>query len=92
MAGEQGKTLFPAGSLQEFADSIESPRKIMMMVKAGKPVDDFIEQIIPYLDKGDVLIDGGNTHFPIPTGVLLTLKIKDFFILAQVFQAVRRVR
>ncbi|MGF1585817.1 MAG: decarboxylating NADP(+)-dependent phosphogluconate dehydrogenase [Bacteroidales bacterium] len=59
-----GKNIIPARSLQEFADSIESPRKIMIMVKAGKPVDDFIEQIIPYLDKGDVLIDGGNTHFP----------------------------
>lgn len=59
-----GKKIIPARSLQEFADSIESPRKIMIMVKAGKPVDDFIEQIIPYLDKGDVLIDGGNTHFP----------------------------
>jgi 6-phosphogluconate dehydrogenase len=59
-----GKNIIPARSLQEFADSIESPRKIMIMVKAGKPVDDFIDQIIPYLDKGDVLIDGGNTHFP----------------------------
>ena len=51
-------------SLQELVDSLERPRKIMLMVKAGKPVDDFIDQIIPYLDKGDVLIDGGNSHFP----------------------------
>ena len=51
-------------SLQELVDSLERPRKIMMMVKAGRPVDDLIEQLIPLLDKGDILIDGGNSHFP----------------------------
>ncbi len=58
------KNIIGTRSLQELVDSLERPRKIMLMVKAGKPVDDFIEQIIPYLDKGDVLIDGGNSHFP----------------------------
>lgn len=58
------KNIIGTRTLQELVDSLERPRKIMLMVKAGKPVDDFIEQIIPYMDKGDVLIDGGNSHFP----------------------------
>jgi 6-phosphogluconate dehydrogenase len=44
--------------------SVKKPRKLMLLVKAGKAVDDFIEKLIPYLDKGDIIIDGGNTHFP----------------------------
>ena len=60
----KGKNIIATRSLQELVDSLERPRKIMIMIMAGKPVDDFIEQIIPYLDKGDVLIDGGNSHFP----------------------------
>ncbi len=60
----KGKNIIGTRTLQELVDSLERPRKIMLMIKAGKPVDDFIEQIIPYLDKGDVLIDGGNSHFP----------------------------
>ena len=58
-----GKNFIGCHSLQELCDSLKSPRKIMMMVKAGKPVDDLIEQLIPYLDKGDILIDGGNSFF-----------------------------
>ena len=60
----QGKNIRGASSIEEFVASLEKPRKIMIMVKAGKPVDDMIEQLIPHLDKGDILIDGGNTHFP----------------------------
>jgi 6-phosphogluconate dehydrogenase len=60
----KGKNIIGTRTLQELVDSLERPRKIMLMIMAGKPVDDFIEQIIPYLDKGDVLIDGGNSHFP----------------------------
>jgi 6-phosphogluconate dehydrogenase len=60
----KGKNIIPARSLEELVGSLERPRKIMIMVKAGQPVDDFIEQVIPFLDKGDVLIDGGNSHFP----------------------------
>lgn len=50
-------------SVQEFIDSLESPRKIILMVKAGEPVDDMIRQIRPYLNRGDILIDGGNSFF-----------------------------
>ena len=60
----QDKTIFGARSLEEFVSSLKSPRKVFLMVKAGQAVDDFIEKLIPVLDPGDVIIDGGNTHFP----------------------------
>jgi 6-phosphogluconate dehydrogenase len=50
-------------SLEEFISSLKSPKKVMLMVKAGSPVDDFIEALIPLLGKGDIIIDGGNSHF-----------------------------
>lgn len=50
-------------SMQEFANSLEIPRRILIMVKDGKPVDDMIEQLKPYLSKGDIIIDGGNSFF-----------------------------
>ena len=60
----KGKNIIGCHSLQELADSLERPRKIMMMVKAGKAVDELIDTVIPYLEPGDILIDGGNSHFP----------------------------
>jgi 6-phosphogluconate dehydrogenase len=60
----KGKKIIGTKSLEELVSSLKSPRKVMLMVKAGKPVDDFIELLIPHLDKGDIIIDGGNTHFP----------------------------
>lgn len=64
MAGRaKGKNFVGCHSLQELVDSLASPRKVMLMVKAGAAVDDFIEQLIPLLSPGDVIIDGGNTHF-----------------------------
>lgn len=60
----KGKKFLGAKSIQELVSSLERPRKVMLMVKAGKPVDDFIEQLIPYLEPGDIIIDGGNSHFP----------------------------
>ncbi len=59
-----GKNFIGAHSIKELCASLERPRKVMMLVKAGKPVDDFIDQIIPYLEPGDIIIDGGNSHFP----------------------------
>ena len=59
-----GKKFIGCHSLEELCANLKSPRRIMMMVKAGKAVDDLIEQLIPHLDKGDILIDGGNSYFP----------------------------
>ena len=60
----QGKSIRGARSIEELVQSLAKPRKIMLMVKAGKAVDDFIEQLIPHLEPGDIIIDGGNTHYP----------------------------
>jgi 6-phosphogluconate dehydrogenase len=59
----QGKNLAGTYSLEDFVNSLETPRRIIMMVKAGKPVDDTIEQLKKYISKGDILIDGGNSFF-----------------------------
>jgi 6-phosphogluconate dehydrogenase len=60
----KGKKVIGTSSIEELVASLKTPRKIMLMVKAGKPVDDFIELLIPHLEKGDIIIDGGNSHFP----------------------------
>jgi 6-phosphogluconate dehydrogenase len=59
-----GKNFIGCHSIEELCKNLERPRKVMMLVKAGSPVDDFIEQIIPNLEPGDIIIDGGNSHFP----------------------------
>ncbi|NQX57563.1 NADP-dependent phosphogluconate dehydrogenase [Paenibacillus qinlingensis] len=59
-----GKQLVGTYSIEEFVQSLEVPRKILIMVKAGGPTDDTINQLLPHLDKGDILIDGGNAFFP----------------------------
>lgn len=53
----------PTHSLKEFVDSLEKPRRIFVMVKSGAPVDMLIEQLIPLVDEGDIIIDGGNSYF-----------------------------
>lgn len=60
----KGKNVIGVHTLEELAGNLQTPRKVMLMVKAGKPVDDFIELLIPHLEKGDIIIDGGNSHFP----------------------------
>ncbi len=60
----KGKKIIPSYSLEEMVSQLEKPRKVMLMVKAGQPVDDFIENLIPLLEKGDIIIEGGNSHFP----------------------------
>jgi len=60
----KGKNIKGCHSIEELVTSLERPRKVMMLVKAGKPVDDFIDMLIAHLDPGDIIIDGGNSHFP----------------------------
>jgi 6-phosphogluconate dehydrogenase len=59
----RGTRVAGARSLAELAALLKRPRKIMLMVKAGRAVDEFIEQLLPHLDRGDLIIDGGNSHF-----------------------------
>ncbi len=59
-----GKKITGVSTLTELVSMLDAPRKIMMMVPAGKAVDELIDQLIPLLEAGDILIDGGNSHFP----------------------------
>ncbi|MBR4726327.1 MAG: NADP-dependent phosphogluconate dehydrogenase, partial [Clostridia bacterium] len=60
----KGKNIVGTYSLEELVASLEKPRKVMMMIKAGAAVDATIESLIPLLEAGDIIIDGGNSHFP----------------------------
>ena len=60
----KGKNITGTYTLEELVASLESPRKIMLMIKAGSSVDEMIDTLIPLLDSGDIIIDGGNSHFP----------------------------
>jgi 6-phosphogluconate dehydrogenase len=60
----KNKNIIGTHSIDKLIDSLERPRKVMMMIKAGPAVDDMIEALIPLLSPGDVIIDGGNTHYP----------------------------
>lgn len=64
MGRASGKNITGTHSIEELVSSLARPRKVMIMVKAGKAVDDMIETLIPHLEAGDIIIDGGNTHFP----------------------------
>ncbi len=58
-----GTEIVGTHSLEEFVSVLETPRRIMLLVKAGEPVDIFIELLIPLLEKGDIIIDGGNSNY-----------------------------
>jgi 6-phosphogluconate dehydrogenase len=60
----KGKNFIGTHSIEELVQSLKRPRKVMLLVKAGAAVDSFIDQLIPHLEPGDIIIDGGNTHFP----------------------------
>jgi 6-phosphogluconate dehydrogenase len=63
-AAAKGTNVIGAHSIKEMAGLLKRPRKVMLMVKAGAAVDEFIELVLPHLEPGDVIIDGGNSHFP----------------------------
>ncbi len=60
----KGKNIIGCKSIEELIENLSKPRKVMLMVKAGQAVDDFIERLLPHLEDGDIIIDGGNSHFP----------------------------
>jgi len=59
----KGRNIVGCHSLERLADALKKPRKVMLMVKAGQPVDDYIEKLLAILEEGDVIIDGGNSYF-----------------------------
>jgi 6-phosphogluconate dehydrogenase len=59
----EGQTIYPYYEIQEFVQSIETPRKIFLMVTAGKPIDSVISSLTPFLEPGDIIMDGGNSHY-----------------------------
>ena len=59
----KGRKIVGTHSIEEFVNSLKKPGKIVLMVKAGQPVDDFIELLIPLLEKGDIIMDCGNSFF-----------------------------
>ena len=63
MAATKGRNFIPATSYEEFCGSLERPRKVMMLIRAGSAVDSVIEELLPHLEKGDIIIDGGNSYF-----------------------------
>ena len=63
VAKNAGKKITGTKTLQEFTKALTRPRRIMMMIKAGSPVDETLEKIMPLLERGDVVIDGGNSWF-----------------------------
>ncbi len=60
----KGKSIIGTSVLEDLVRSLKTPRKVMLMIKAGQPVDDVISQLIPLLEPGDIIIDGGNSHYP----------------------------
>ncbi len=60
----KGKSITGANDIKKFVSMLKRPRKVMLMIKAGDPVDESIEQLLPFLEEGDIIIDGGNSHFP----------------------------
>ena len=60
----KGSKVIGSHSLKEFFAALKRPRKVMFMVRAGQAVDELIEECLPYMEKGDILIDGGNSHYP----------------------------
>jgi 6-phosphogluconate dehydrogenase len=59
----KGMNIIGAHSLEELVAALKRPRRVMLLVKAGQPVDDFIEKLIPLLEPGDIVIDGGNSNY-----------------------------
>ena len=77
----KGSHVIGSHTLEEFFKALKKPRKVMMMVKAGQPVDELIAECLPFLEKGDIVIDGGNSHFPDTERREKELKQKGIFFI-----------
>jgi len=75
----KGTNVQGAHSIQELIAKLKKPRKIILLVKAGDAVDNFIQQLVPHLEKGDIIIDGGNSHYPDTTRRVKQVEEKGFF-------------
>jgi 6-phosphogluconate dehydrogenase len=75
----KGKNIIGASSLTELVKSVRRPRKIMMMVRAGGAVDEMIDHLVPLLDRGDVIIDGGNSNFADTSRRVESVELKGLF-------------
>ena len=69
-----GTKIVGAKSIEEMVKKLKKPRRVMMLVKAGPAVDAFIEQVLPYVEKGDIIIDGGNSEY-------LDTQVSEYIIL-----------
>ena len=70
-----------AHSLKDFFQQLKRPRKVMFMVKAGVAVDELIQESLPFLEKGDIIIDGGNSHYPDTERRVQELKAKGILFI-----------
>src|SRR3954449_1467282 len=77
----KGKKLVGTHNVKDLVASLKRPRKIMIMVKAGPAVDEVIDELTPLLEPGDILIDGGNTHYPDTTRRTKALKAKGLLFI-----------
>ncbi|MCC5832645.1 MAG: decarboxylating NADP(+)-dependent phosphogluconate dehydrogenase [Chlamydiales bacterium] len=77
----KGTQVIGTHTLNEFVSKLKRPRRVMLMVKAGDPVDKFIESLEPLLERGDIIIDGGNSHFPDTNRRCQTLKNKGIYFI-----------
>lgn len=85
------KKLVPSYTIEDFVNSLEKPRRIILMVKAGAPTDATIKSLLPYLDKGDVLIDGGILSLKIRCDATHNLMILISTLSVWVFLVVKKV-
>lgn len=77
----KGSQVIGCKSLKELVQKLKKPRRVMLMVKAGDPVDEFIHQLEPLLERGDIIIDGGNSHFPDTSRRCQYLKSKGLYFI-----------
>ena len=77
----RGTTVIGAQTLEQLVGALKRPRRVMLMVRAGQPVDDMIEALVPLLEPGDVIIDGGNSHYPDSTRRMQSLAEKGILFI-----------